>query len=433
MTEESGMNSFAVQGGYIIKSAQDIVQDGYVVVQDSRIRDITTVRPHDIKIIGHRHDIVMPGLINLHTHAPMTLFRGLADDLPLMQWLEEHIFPTEKEFVNEEFAYLGSLLAALEMLHSGTTSFCDGYFFEDHVGRAAREAGLRAWIAEGFVGFPTPSIPDPTQALAYVRDFVKRWKDDELIQPTIFSHGVYTCEPDQLAAAYDLAEEFDVLYQIHLSETLHEVRQVREKYRMSPVELLDSVGGLSSRTLAHHCVAVGPADIMILACRGASISHNAESNMKLAAGVAPVPAMLRAEITVGIGTDGCASNNNLDMFGEMATVAKLHKVHTHNPTILDAATVLAMATDHGARALRFDGGRLQKGAPADIIVLDGNRPNLVPIYNPVSHAVYAASGADVRDVIVDGRVVVQDHRCLTIDEEALIKECRQIQRLITRR
>ena len=427
------MNSFAVQGGYIIKSAHDVMQDGYVIVEGTRIQDITDVKPLDMEIIGHAHDIVMPGLINLHTHAPMTLFRGLADDLPLMQWLEDYIFPSEKKFVNEEFAYLGSLLAALEMLHSGTTAFCDGYFFEDQVGRAAREAGLRTWIAEGFVGFPTPSIADPARALEYVRDFIKRWRDDELIKPTIFSHGVYTCEPDFLAAAYDLAEEYDILYQIHLCETMHEVRQVREKYHMSPVELLDSIGGLSTRTLAHHCVAVGPGDIMLLACRGASISHNAESNMKLAAGVAPIPAMLRAGITVGIGTDGCASNNNLDMFGEMATVAKLHKVHTHDPSVLDAATVLAMATDHGARALRFDGGRIQKGAPADIIILNGNRPNLVPIYNPVSHAVYAATGADVRDVIVGGRIVVQDHRCLTIDEEALIKECRKIQKLIARR
>ncbi|MEN6473142.1 MAG: amidohydrolase [Syntrophaceae bacterium] len=427
------MNSFAVQGGYIIKSAREVVQDSYVIVEGARVQDITPIKPHGMEIIGHSHDIVMPGLINLHTHAPMTLFRGLADDLPLMQWLEDHIFPSEKKFVNEEFAYLGSLLAALEMLHSGTTAFCDGYFFEDHVGRAAREAGLRAWIAEGFVGFPTPSIADPARALEYVRDFITRWEHDELIKPTIFSHGVYTCEPDFLAAAYDLAEEYDILYQIHLSETMHEVRQVREKYHMSPVELLDSVGGLSTRTLAHHCVAVGPGDIMILACRGASISHNAESNMKLAAGVAPIPAMLRAGITVGIGTDGCASNNNLDMFGEMATVAKLHKVHTHNPTVLDAATVLAMATDQGARALHFDGGSIQKGAPADIIVLNGNRPNLVPIYNPVSHAVYAATGADVRDVIINGRIVVRDHRCLTIDEEALIKECRQIQKLIARR
>lgn len=426
------MHSFAVQGGYIIKSARDVMRDGYVIVQGSRIEDITSVRPQGLDIVGSAYDIVMPGLINLHTHAPMTLFRGLADDMPLMQWLEEYIFPTEKKFVNEEFAYIGSLLAALEMLRSGTTSFCDGYFFEDQVGKAAQEAGLRGWIAEGFVGFPTPSIADPLRAVDYVRDFIMRWKDNDMIQPMIFSHGVYTCEPDFLAEAYGLAEEYDILYQIHLSESMSEVHRVREKFHMSPVELLDSVGGLSSRTLAHHCVAVGPGDIMILACRGVSISHNAESNMKLAAGVAPIPAMLRAGITVGIGTDGCASNNNLDMFGEMGTVAKLHKVHTHNPTVLDAATVLAMATDHGARALRFDGGRLQKGAPADIIILNGDRPNLVPIYNPVSHAVYAAAGADVRDVIVGGKIVVRDHRCLTIDEAALIKECRHIQRLIAR-
>ena len=426
------MNSFAVQGGYIIKSARDVVQDGYVIVEGALIRDITTERPPGMEIIGHPHDIVMPGLINLHTHAPMTLFRGLADDLPLMQWLEDHIFPAEKNFVNAEFAYLGTLLAALEMLRSGTTSFCDGYFFEDHVGRAAREAGLRAWIAEGFVGFPTPSIPDPARALDYVRDFINRWKDDELVHPTIFSHGVYTCEPDFLAAAYNLAEEYDILYQIHVCETLHEVRQVREKFHMSPVELLDSIGGLSGRTLAHHCVAVGPGDIMILACRGGSISHNAESNMKLASGIAPVPEMIAAGVNVSIGTDGCASNNNLDIIGEISSVAKLHKINSMDPTVLDECTALAMVSQNGAKALGFAGGMIDIDGPADIVILDGHAPNMVPLYNPVSHVVYAATGSNVKDVVIDGKIVVRDFKSLTVDEEALIKECRKIQEYISR-
>lgn len=430
--QKESINRYAVRGGRIIKSAREVVHDGYVVVEGSRILDIVTQRPPGMDILGAAHDIVMPGLINLHTHAPMTLFRGLADDLPLMQWLNGHIFPTEKRYVNAEFVYLGTLLAVWEMMRSGTTTMCDGYFFEDHVGRAAREAGMRAWIAEGFVGFPTPSIADPASAVAQVREFIARWRDDPLVRPMIFSHGVYTCAPDFLAEAYALAEEHDLLYQLHLSETVGEVRRVRNRSGMSPVELLDSLGALSPRTLAHHCVAVSARDIALIARRGASVSHNVESNMKLASGIAPVPAMLKAGITIGLGTDGCASNNNLDLFGEMDMVAKLHKVHTRNPTVMDAVTVFTMATEFGARALRFDGGRLEKGRPADIVVLDGDQPNLVPVYNPISHAVYAASGADVKDVIINGRLVVKDFRSLSIDEEALLKECRAIQARIAK-
>jgi 5-methylthioadenosine/S-adenosylhomocysteine deaminase len=428
------MKRFAVQGGYIIKAAHDIVEDRYIIVEDSTIKDITENLPDDIDtVVGGPYDIVMPGLINTHTHAPMTLFRGMADDLPLMTWLQDYIFPAEAKFVDKEFVYIGSLLAAWEMTRSGTTAFCDGYFFEDQVGKAAREIGIRAWLGEGILEFPSPSLKNPERTIEHSREFISRWVDDDLIKPTVFPHAVYTCPPDLLKAAYALAEEFDLIFQIHLSETSSEVNQVREKHNMSPVELLESIGCLSQRTLAAHCVVINADEIDLLARRGVSVAHNAESNMKLASGIAPVPEMIAAGVNVTIGTDGCASNNNLDIIGEISSVAKLHKISTLDPTVLDECTALAMVSENGAKALSFAGGRLDIERPADIVVLDGHAPNMVPVYNPVSHVVYAATGNNVKDVIIDGKIVVRDFKSLTVDEEALIRECRKIQKHISER
>ncbi len=428
------MKRIAVQGGYVIKTCRDVLRDQYVIVEGSTIKEITPVLPVDIdEVLGGPFDIVMPGLINTHTHASMTLFRGFADDLPLMSWLHDYIFPAEAKFVNREFVYLGTMLAAWEMTRSGTTAFCDGYFYEDQVGKAAREVGIRAWLGEGILQFPSPSLSDPSRTIEHSRRFITRWLDDELARPTVFPHAVYTCSPELLVQAYGLAEEFDLVFQIHLSETEAEVRQIVEQYKMTPVELLDSLGCLSPRTLAAHCVVVNDAEIAILAERGVSVVHNAESNMKLASGIAPVPKMLSAGINVTIGTDGCASNNNLDMITEASTVAKLHKISTMDPTVLDECTALALMTQNAARALKLDAGSLEPGKLADIITLDGHAPNLVPVYNPVSHVIYAASGSNVKDVVINGRVVVRDFSSTTVDEEALIRECRKIREKISAR
>ena len=425
------MSRFAIQGGYVIRAPHDVLKDQYVIVEDSLIRDVTPDLPADItEVLGGPHDIVMPGFINTHTHAPMTLFRGMADDLPLMTWLKDYIFPAEARFVDREFVYIGSLLAAWEMTRSGTTSFCDGYFFEDEVGRAAQEVGIRAWIGEGILQFPTPSLADPKRTIDHTRSFVERWKDNTLVKPTVFPHATYTCTPEILKAAFGLAQEYDLIFQIHLSETRGEVEQVRKDHHLSPVELLDSVGCLSERTLAAHCVVLSPEEIALLARRKVSASHNAESNMKLASGIAPVPEMIAAGVNVCIGTDGCASNNNLDIIGEISTVAKLHKINCMDASVLDECTALAMITENGAKALHFNGGGIEPGRPADITVLDGKAPNMVPVHNPVSQLVYAATGANVKDVVINGRIIVKDFTSLTVDEEALIKECRSIQKHI---
>jgi 5-methylthioadenosine/S-adenosylhomocysteine deaminase len=418
---------FAVRGAYVVKGPGDVVRDHYVVVEGDTIREITPKLPEGItEVLGGSGDIVMPGLINTHTHAAMTLFRGYADDLPLMTWLKDYIFPAEATFVDPEFVYLGTLLAAWEMTRSGTTAFCDGYFFEDEVGRAAREVGIRAWLGEGILQFPSPSLKDPSATIEHSRSFVGRWLDDPLVRPTVFPHAVYTCNPDLLERAYALAEEHDLVFQIHLSETSSEVQQAHELYGTTPARLLDSLGCLSSRTLAAHCVFLDDEEISLLAQRGVSVAHNAESNMKLASGIASVTAMIARGVNVTVGTDGCASNNNLDMISELSTVAKLHKVSTMDPTVIDDCTALAMATVNAAQALKFDGGRLEAGMPADIVTLDGSAPNLVPIYNPVSHIVYAANGANVKDVVIAGKIVVRDFTSLTVDEKALLKECRRI-------
>ncbi len=425
------MKSFAVRGGYIVKGPKDVVRDSYVIVEGTAIREITPQLPEGItEVLGGPDDIVMPGLVNTHTHAAMTLFRGYADDLPLMTWLQDYIFPAEARFVDKEFVYLGTLLAAWEMTRSGTTAFCDGYFFEDQVGRAAKEVGIRAWLGEGILQFPSPSLQDPARTIEHSRKFIGRWLDDPLVRPTVFPHAVYTCSTELLQQAYALAEEFDLVFQIHLSETAAEVEQIREKFGLTPVRLLESLGCLSGRTLAAHCVHLDDEEIALLARTGVSVAHNAESNMKLASGIAPVPAMIAAGVNVTVGTDGCASNNNLDMISELSTVAKLHKVSTMDPTALDDCTALALATENAARALKFMGGRIEPGRPADIITLDGRAPNLVPIYNPVSHVVYAANGSNVRDVVIDGRIVVKDFTSLTVDEEALVRECRKIRKRI---
>ncbi|MDT8358599.1 MAG: amidohydrolase [Methanomicrobiaceae archaeon] len=428
------MERFAVQGGYIITSPGNIIKDSYLIVEGTTIEGVSETLPPDISVsLGGPFDIVIPGLVNTHTHAPMTLFRGMADDLPLMKWLHEYIFPAEARFVDREFVYMGSLLAAWEMTRSGTTSFCDGYFFEDEVGRAAKEVGIRAWIGEGILQFPTPSLADPARTIEHARDFIERWIEDPLVKPTVFPHAAYTCSPELLVQARELAQEYDLLFQIHLSETSAEVEQVRKDHGLSPVELLDSLGCLSEKTLAAHCVVLSDHDISLLAQHAVSVSHNAESNMKLASGIAPVPQMIAAGVNVTIGTDGCASNNNLDLIGEISTVAKLHKISTMDPTVLDECAALALATENGARALGFAGGRLEAGKVADITVLDGHAPNLVPVHNPISHVIYAAMGANVKDVVIDGRIVVKNFTSMTVDEESLIRECRAIQEFLSRR
>lgn len=414
--------------------AANIFENGIIGIRRGRIEWVASLAPEKplpeaMEVIDAGGGIIMPGLVNTHCHLPMTLFRGLADDLPLMEWLNEHIFPAEAQHINPASVYLGALLGCSEMLLSGTTTCCDGYFLEDNVAEAADRIGIRAVLAQGVIDFPAPGVPDPEKNIAVAKRFTERWqKVSHLISPSIFCHSPYTCSADTLIRAKSAANEEGVLFQIHIAEARNEREQIPSGQNISPVKYLDRLGVLDERTLLVHAVWVDEEDIAIIAERKVNISHNAGSNMKLAAGIAPVPAFIQAGCAVGIGTDGCASNNNLDLFREMNLVAKLHKVKTLDPTVLDALCVLEIATSGGAKAIGLDShiGRIENGKAADIIIIDSHRPHLTPMYNPLSHLVYAATGTDVRDVIVSGKIVVRNRKILTIDLEDVMSRVRSL-------
>jgi 5-methylthioadenosine/S-adenosylhomocysteine deaminase len=377
--------------------------------------------------------LVMPGLVNAHTHAAMTCYRGMADDLPLMEWLNRYIFPAETESDGDQ-VYWSTLLACAEMFRSGTTTFFDMYLFEGKVADAAKEAGIRALVGEVLYDFPSPNYGPIEKGLEYTESLINRWQGDNLIRVAVEPHALYTCSPQVLARCRDLAESHGAPLGIHLSENQSEIEEVSKRYGRRPVAHLDNLGLLSSNLIACHCVYLTEAEMDLLAERGVRVVHNPESNMKLASGVAPIPDLLKRGVPVGLGTDGCASNNNLDLFQEMDFAAKLHKVHRLDPTVMPAETVLEMATLGGARVLGMEEeiGSLEVGKKADVIVVDLNRPHLQPVYNVVSQLVYAATGADVRDVIIDGRMVMQNRRILTLDEEEILSEAKNWQREIAR-
>ena len=321
------------------------------------------------------------------------------------------------------------------MIRAGTTAFADGYFFEEQVAKAVRESGMRALLSQGTLDFPTPDSKSPEAGLKRIRNFIEAWAGSPTVRPALFAHSLYTCSPELLIRCRDLAEELGAPWIIHLSETRDEVEVISRKYGRSPVDHMESLGLLSSNLIACHCVWLTEAEMDLLAERGVRVVHNPESNMKLASGVAPIPDLLKRGVPVGLGTDGCASNNNLDLFQEMDFAAKVHKVHRLDPTVMPAETVLEMATQGGARVLGMETeiGSLEVGKKADVIVVDLNRPHLQPVYNVVSHLVYAATGADVRDVIIDGKIVMQNRRLLTLNEEEILAEAKNWERKIVKK
>ena len=399
---------------------------------------ITAVGPTDeftgwsaSQVIDARGGIIMPGLINSHTHAAMTCFRGLADDLPLMTWLNDHIFPAEAN-LDDQTVYSGALLACAEMIMSGTTCFCDMYLFEDAVARAAKQAGIRAVVGEVLYDFDSPNYGPIEKGFEYTQKLIDTWRDDPLVSIAVEPHSAYLCAPDLLKKAFKLAQSHDLPFVIHLAESKSEVAQIKERFDGTPVEYLAELGILAPNVLACHCVELTENDIALLQRFDVKVAHNAESNMKLASGIAPIPRLLDAGICVGMGTDGCASNNDLDMFLEMDTVAKLHKAKTLDPTVMNAETVLKMATVKSATALGLDQfiGSLAKGKKADLIIIDTNKPHLTPMYNPISHLVYAAMGSDVTTSIINGTVVMNDGKLNTLDLNSTMDDVNRIAKKI---
>jgi len=430
MNQDQPVADLLITGSHVCvqDETKTIIKNGGVAVQGDTIietgpGDTLREKYPDAELIAEEHGLVMPGLVNTHTHAAMACFRGLADDLPLMQWLQEYIFPVEAK-LNSEMVYQSTLLSIAEMIKSGTTSFCDMYLFAKDVAQATAGTGMRAWIGEVLYDFPSPNYGELESGFTYVDELFAMYANHPLINITVDPHAVYTCSPDLLKKLKKTAEKHDALYVIHLSETDDEVKGALERFGVTPVMHLENLGLLDSKVVADHCVVLNEQEIDLLAKRGVKVAHCPESNMKLASGVAPVPEMLEAGIAVGLGTDGSASNNDVDMFGEMNSGAKLHKAHRLDPTVMTAVETLEMATIGGARVLAADNeiGCLEPGKKADLIVLDLNQPHLTPLYNIPSHLVYAARGADVIHSIINGKVVMRNRELKTIDEKTILAE-----------
>jgi len=414
-------------------AAHRVIENGAVAVRGSHIVAVGTRAEIDARFTpAHRLDrpeaIIAPGLINTHTHAAMSLFRGIADDQKLQDWLEKYIFPAEAKNVSPDFVRWGTRLGCLEMLLGGTTTFTDMYYFEDVVAEVAREAGMRGVLGETIIGFPVADNKTPADALKFTERYLTRFRDDPLVVAAVAPHALYTNSDETLVASRALADRFHAPLIIHLSETKKENDDELAKRHTTPTQTLDKLGVFNGRTIAAHCVWVDERDMAILKARNVGVGHCPSSNMKLASGVAPVTRMLALGINVGLGPDGPAgSNNDFNMFEEMDLAAKLQKVTTLDPQTLPAAKALEMATIRGARVLGMEKeiGSLEAGKRADLIAVRIDRPHAVPLYGAVSQMVYALKADDVRDVMIEGKPLVWDSRILTLDRAAILQKARE--------
>jgi 5-methylthioadenosine/S-adenosylhomocysteine deaminase len=405
-----------------------VIENGAVAIVGDHIVAVGTKTDIDARYqpkqrVDRPDAILAPGLINTHTHAAMSLFRGIADDLRLQDWLTKFIFPAEAKNVTADFVRWGTRLGAMEMLLSGTTTYTDMYYFEEVVAEATKEAGMRGVLGETIIGFPVADNKTPADALAYTERYLARFKNDPLIVAAVAPHALYTNSDETLKASRALANQYNAPLVIHLSETKKENDDIMAQRKMSPTKVLDSLGVWNGRSVAAHAVWVDEADLAILKSRGVGIGHCPSSNMKLASGVAPVTRMLALDLAVGLGPDGPAgSNNDFNLFEEMDLAAKLQKVTTMDPQALPAMAALEMATIRGARALGMEKliGSLETDKRADLIMVRIDRPHAQPLYDAVSQMVYALKGSDVRDVMVNGRPVVRDAKILTLDERQVL-------------
>ena len=422
-----------VLGGTIVTMDQTrrIIEDGGIAISNGRI---VAVGPRaeieraytSRQRVNAAGKVITPGLINGHTHVPMVLFRGLADDLDLQEWLTKYIFPAEAKNVTEEFVRVGARLGLAEMIRGGTTTYCDMYYFEDAIADETAKAGVRGVLGETIIDFPVADNKTNAEGMAYVEKFVARWKGHDLIVPAIAPHAPYTVSEEHLKAARAFSDRTGAPIVTHISETKREVDDSVKAKGASPVAYLERIGFLNDHVIAAHMVWPQGTDIAILKRRGVGVVHNPQSNMKLASGVAPVPRMLTEKLFIGLGTDGAASNNDLNMWEEMDTVAKLHKVFTGDPKVISAQEAFELATIRGAEALHLgkEIGSLETGKRADLLVIDRDTLNQIPLYNVYSDLVYATKAADVETVIINGRVVMRNRRLLTLNEAAIKSDAR---------
>ena len=425
--------SIVITNGIVVTvdGSNRVVTPGAVAVDGANIVAVDTAdsirrqfRGRDTIDAGGQ--VVMPGLVNTHTHAPMVLYRGLADDLALEEWLTKYIFPAEARTVSPEFVRAGTRLAALEMIESGTTTYADMYYFEEEIAKETKSAGLRGVLGQTIIQFPVADAKTPAEGLARTETFINAFRNDPLITPAVAPHAIYTNDGGTLKAARTLSLKYGVPTLIHMAETQSEAATAKERGSPTVVSYLEALGFLGPGVVAAHAVWVNDGDVALLKSRGVGVSHNPESNMKLASGIAPVKAYLAANVAVGLGTDGAASNNDLDMFEAMRAASFLQKVATSDPTAVSARTAVQMATIGGARALGMEKqvGSLEPGKRADIIIVGMNAARQTPMYDPISHLVYVTRGDDVQTTIVNGKVLMRNRKVLTLDRAAVLRESR---------
>lgn len=433
--QEKDTVDLIVSGGIVVTmdSARAIFPDGSVAVRGDSIlavgpRAEIESRYRAAQVIDARGHLVLPGFINGHTHVPMTLFRGLHDDVTLNDWLYKYIFPAEAKNVNENFVRWGTRLAAAEQIRAGVTTFADMYYFEDTVAEETKAAGMRGVLGETFIDFPAPDNKSEAEMLAYTEKFLKRWQGDPLIHAAAAPHSIYTCSKKTLQDAAALARKYHAPVLIHVAEMKKEWEDSEKANGMSPVQYLEKIGVLGPDVVAAHCIFVDEADRKLLAERGTGCVHNPSSNMMIASGVSPVPEIRAAGVAVGLGTDGPAgSNNDLDLMEEIDLAAKLAKISKMDPLALGAKDVVAMATIDGARALHMEKeiGSLEAGKKADLVLISLHEPNAMPMYDIYAQIAYSLKGNDVEDVVIGGRVVMRDRKLLTVDEPAVLEKARE--------
>lgn len=424
-----------ISGGIVVTMdpSRAIYPDGSVAIRGDSIIAVGPRAQVDSQftakqVIDAHGGLLLPGFINGHTHVPMTLFRGLHDDVTLNDWLYKYIFPAEARNVNEEFVRWGARLAAAEQIRAGVTTFADMYYFEDAIAEETKAAGMRGILGETFIDFPAPDNKSEAAMLAYTEKFLERWQGDSLIQAAPAPHSIYTCSKKTLQDAAALARKYHAPILIHVAEMKKEWDDSQKQNGMSPVAYLDKIGVLGPDVIAAHCIYVDRTDQKTLAERGTGCVHNPSSNMMLASGVSPVPDMRAAGVAVGLGTDGPAgSNNDLNLMEEMDLAAKLAKITKMDPLALGAKDVVAMATIDGARAIHLEKeiGSLEAGKKADLVLIGLNEPNAVPMYDVYAQLAYALKGSGVETVVIGGRVVMRDHRLLTLDEPKILEKARE--------
>jgi 5-methylthioadenosine/S-adenosylhomocysteine deaminase len=414
-----------ISGGTVVTmdASRRLIEDGAIAVSAGRIAAVGTLKEVTAQFtaretIDASGKVIIPGLINGHTHVPMTLFRGLADDLDLNEWLTKYIFPAEAKNVTEEFVRVGTRLGLAEMIRGGTTTYCDMYYFEDAIADETAKAGVRGLLGETVIDFPVADNKTHAEALDYTEKFVKKWQGHALVTAAIAPHAPYTVSEEHLKAVRAFSDRTHAPIVIHVAETSKERDDSIKNKGASPVAYLTRIAFLNERVIAAHVVFASAEEIEQLKRAGTGVVHNPQSNMKLASGVAPLPQMLRADLDVGLGTDGAASNNDLNMWEEMDAAAKLHKVFSLDPKVISAQQAFELATIRGARALHMEReiGSLEAGKRADLVIVDLDTLNQTPLYNIYSDLVYATKAADVRTVLIEGRVVMRDRRLLTLDE-----------------